>query len=142
VFAGLAACWTGTDAPKRQTPPPDDKQVIDTSVQPTGAVAITGVVSDAATNSALPNVAVQLRDQNGQVSATNTDETGRYRFPAVAAGDYQLVFRYSAYDAQGSAQQPAQVRDVSEQIDVSLRLVRRAPVAKPYGAPPARRRTV
>lgn len=150
VFAGLTACWTG-NPPAKQPPPTDDKQVVDKDITkqngdnqdtPAGPVSITGVVTDGGTRSPLANVAVELRDANGQVAATNTDDTGKYQFAEIAPGDYQLVFKYGSSSAAGSAQRPVAVRGVAERVDVALPLVRRAPIPKPYGAPPARRRAV
>lgn len=147
MFAGLtasAACWTGNDAAQRQTPPPppvDDMHVVDTRPPGTGA-ALAGVVTEAGTKTPLANVTVELRDANGQIVATNTDARGSYEFPTVAPGDYQLVLKYSSYDAAGSTQQPVSVRADATELDIALPVLRRAPIPKPYGAPPARRRIV
>jgi hypothetical protein len=148
VFAGLtASCWSGNEATQRHTPPPppppdDAAQVVDQAPPPGTAAALGGVVREAGTNVPLANVTVELRDATGRIAATTTDERGNYAFWTVAPGDYQLVVKYSSYDAVGSTQRPVMVRDEAAQVDVALPLAHRAPIAKPYGAPPARRRIV
>lgn len=143
VFAGLTACWSGNDAAQRQAPPPPPPLPADAAVTPpSSTAALSGIVTEAGTKTPIANVTVELRDANGRVSATNTDERGAYELVTVTPGDYQLVLRYSSYDSAGSAQQPVSVRDVPARVDVELPLIRRAPIPKPYGAPPARRRIV
>ncbi len=144
VFAGLPACWMGNESPQRQTPPqppPVDEKHVDGEPPGDGA-ALSGVVTDNGTRMPLANAKVELRDGNGLVAATTTDERGHYEFRSVAPGDYQLVTVLSTYDAGGSTQQPVSVRDVPTLLDVAMPVYRRAPSAKPYGAPPARRRIV
>ena len=48
---------------------------------------IEGVVRDAS-GAVLPGVTVEARAANGAVLTTTSDETGTYRFPSVAPGDY------------------------------------------------------
>ena len=48
---------------------------------------IEGVVRDAS-GAVLPGVTVEARTANGVVLTTTSDETGTYRFPSVAPGDY------------------------------------------------------
>ena len=48
---------------------------------------IEGVVKDAS-GAVLPGVTVEARLANGAVLTTTSDETGTYRFPSVAPGDY------------------------------------------------------
>ncbi len=145
VFAGLTACWSSNDAAQPQTPPPrppPDAQVVDAEVASSSTAALSGVVTEAGTRTPIANVTVELRDANGQVTATTTNERGAYELVTITPGDYQLVFRYSSYDSVGSAQQPVSVRDVPARVDIAIPLLRRAPIPKPYGAPPARRRIV
>lgn len=144
VFAGLTACWSGNDAVQRQTPPrppPIDAPVAEVTAWDTSAV-LSGVVTEAGTRIPVANVTVELRDANGRVAATNTDDRGAYEFVSLAPGDYQLVLKYSGADAVGSTQQPVSVREIPGRTDIALPMLRRAPIAKPYGAPPARRRIV
>lgn len=142
VFVGLSACWSNA-APTEKTIVADDKShAIATDARPappTGA-SLYGVVSDGV--AALPHAMVELRDANGRIAATNTDERGAYRLEGIVAGDYQIIVQYGGGDEVGSTQRPVTVRDVGSQLDLTLKVHRRVPVAKPYGAPPARRRTV
>lgn len=143
VFAGLTACWSGNDATQRQTPPPPPSDAAVAEVTPADSSAsLSGVVTEAGTQIPVANVTVELRDADGQVAATNTDDRGAYELTSVAPGDYQLVLKYSTYDAVGSTQQAVSVREVPGRVDIALPISHRAPVAKPYGAPPARRRIV
>lgn len=151
VFAGLTACWSGSSTPAQPPTPgsaaPADAQPADASdpdiVQSPGTAGVLeGVVRDKWTNNPLPNVTVQLRDQNGLVGAVNTNERGAYRFDRVAPGDYQLVVQFHTTDSGGSAQHPVTIFPTGSRVDVTLPTYQRAPTPKPYGAPPARRRIV
>ena len=143
VFAGLTACWAGHDAPKQMTHDPVTPPVSDAASAAEGDVAaLHGAVIDAQTRAPLANVTVELYNADARVAATTTDATGRFAFDDVAPNDYQLVARYSSADGAGSAQQPVMVRDRPVQLDITLYVHERVPVAKPYGAPPARRRMV
>ena len=51
---------------------------------------IEGVVRDAS-GGVLPGVTVEARAANGAVLTTTSDETGTYRFPSVAPGDYVVT---------------------------------------------------
>ena len=51
---------------------------------------IEGIVKDAS-GAVLPGVTVEARAQNGAVLTTVSDETGIYRFPSVAPGDYVVT---------------------------------------------------
>ena len=52
--------------------------------------SIEGVVRDAS-GAVLPGVTVEARAANGAVLTTTSDETGTYRFPSVAPGDYVVT---------------------------------------------------
>ena len=52
--------------------------------------SIEGVVKDTS-GAVLPGVTVEARAANGAVLTTVTDETGTYRFPSVAPGDYVVT---------------------------------------------------
>jgi len=152
VFAGLTGCWSGSTTPTQPPAPgsasvPADAQTADAPSsdivqRPGTAGVLEGVVRDKWTNNPLPNVTVQLRDQNGLVGAVNTNERGAYRFDGVAPGDYQLVVQFHTSDSGGSAQHPVTIVPTGSRVDVALPTYHRAPSPKPYGAPPARRRIV
>lgn len=152
VFAGLTACWSSSSSTPTQPPtpgsasPPDaqtaDAPSSDIVTRPGTAGVLEGVVRDKNTNIPIESATVQLRDQNGLVVATNTDERGAYRFEGVAPGDYQLVVQFHTTQSGGSAQYPVTVFPTGSRVDVALPTYRAAPLPKPYGAPPARRRIV
>ena len=52
--------------------------------------ALEGVVKDSS-GAVLPGATIEARAANGAVLTTVTDETGTYRFPSVAPGDYVLT---------------------------------------------------
>jgi hypothetical protein len=61
------------------------------AADPARAADLTGVVTDE-TGGALPGVTVTLRATAGDARSTVTDETGRYRFDGVPAGEGELTF--------------------------------------------------
>jgi len=152
VFAGLSACWTSTKGPADPPPPPPPPQTVpaDAAVAqadepPTpdaaaNAPILGGVILDKFAKTPLASATVELHDAKGKVASVNADGSGRYAFADLVAGDYQLVVRYNTNYGVGSAQVPVSVRDRPQQVDVPVPVTRRAPIPKPYGAPPARRR--
>ncbi len=154
VFAGLTACWTSNkgaaDPPPPPPPPPTlpadaavaeaDPATPDVPPDAPNAPILGGTVIDKFAKTPLASATVELHDAKGKVASVNADGSGRYAFGTLVAGDYQLVVRYNTNYGVGSAQVPVSVRDRPQQVDVPVPVTRRAPIPKPYGAPPARRR--
>jgi subtilase family serine protease len=92
-FAGLYPSSTVTVAAG------DSRTGVDIDVNPGGVV--TGLVSDANTNSALAGVTVSLRDSSGSIVNTVADGSGHYRFAGLAAGPF-TVYLPSANAASSS----------------------------------------
>jgi len=138
VFAGLAGCYTSNPPP--QNPPPPDQQQF--AQPPATAGAISGVVTDGSTP--LANVPIFVDGQGVQISRT-TDANGRYEIGPLRPGGYRVTFGYSNHPRRPAPFRQVEVRDASVRIDMVI--APQAPYdpsmdAKPYGAPPARRRVV
>lgn len=137
VFAGLTACWTSSRSTEPAAPPPPPPAT-DAAVVTEAEPLLTGAVFEKGTQRAIYDAVVELRDANGKVAAVNTDMNGGYELD-VPPGEYQLVVHVNDGSAVGSAQVPVSVRDSAQHLVVEVPLLRRAPIPKPYGAPPARR---
>lgn len=142
VFAGLAACWTGKGATESPPPPPPapraDAAVATGDELPGDEPPLRGVVRERGSQRPIYGAIVELLDANGKVASVNTEVDGSYVFE-VPPGDYQLVVNVNDGSAVGSTQVPVSVREQPQNLVVDVPLLRRAPMPKPYGAPPARR---
>lgn len=151
VFAGAAACYTGsTTTTTTTTPPPPDPAGMGggdgggSFAKPppphAGHALVRGIVSVDGRPAA--NVTVYLRSDKRTMSITSNAH-GEYVFEDLEAGEYTL---YS--DAVGRFGPPQQhlVLGADQKLTANLSgatpPVDRGPCCKPYGAPPARRRVV
>src|SRR5687768_13566041 len=66
--------------------------------------SIEGVVRDTS-GAVLPGVTIEAKSETGAVLTTTTDDTGTYRFPAVAPGTYVVTATLQGF-------QPGNVSDV------------------------------
>jgi hypothetical protein len=135
------------DAPP---PPPADAGVRN---------AVTGggihvALRDAATRKPITGIYIFMWPAKGEYRAEPTDATGTARFDGLAAGTHKIrapksivIDGNGEIIAQGENDQQVRVTGtVVVQIDLQIPVTKttavRAPIPMPYGAPPARRRTV
>lgn len=139
VFAGLTACWTGPSTPP-QTPIEPVKEQTARSEVP----MVRGVVMNDISGLPLVGIEIELVDYSGnKVASTRTNGKGEYQFATVAPGEYFLRARYGDQMHGGIAQLDIRVvANEPERHDITISYGDNSHMAKPYGAPPARRRLV
>jgi hypothetical protein len=143
VFAGAAlaspACWT-----PKSTPPPtaiDQHQVV-----PADSGVIAGTVIGFTSRKPLAGTRVVLKGPirpdvtwgEQRTVETQTDSSGRFSFASLPAGDYAILVTLDvARDTRVSLA-------AGRHLDLTMEVYEGDPrnMATPYGAPPARRRTV
>jgi hypothetical protein len=130
------------------TKPPD---VTDTAKSVVPGVLIEGTITDVSTGAPLVNVSIELR-HGGQhdplpakdVMLARTDSNGHYQFTAPP-GFYTLVVRAGVAMRMGYPERKLTIESTTPptRVDVAVQ-TRFQPnqIPAPYGAPPARRRTV
>jgi hypothetical protein len=155
VFAGLAACYTSSPAPKETTPPPppppDDtvQTQQDFAKPPDGATdtgSIEGSVVDAFSNQPIGNSVVWLQTPDGAQQQARADASGRFRFDKLAPGNYVLWSNAPGGNPRQGPQRHTVTVTASQSANATIAVQPyvpdRGPCCKPYGAPPARRRVV
>jgi hypothetical protein len=133
----------GCDAAKDTQPSHEGSAVVAKRTYAT----LRGVVKDRS-GMVLANAQVQLNaiseDSNRQyLRSVPTDANGAYAIDLVEPGTYSVFANYSENGAmlRGFIQQQLALA-AGEDRTLDITIVRQQDVAQPYGAPPARRRTV
>lgn len=146
IVAGLAlpACGGAKPAPQppaqveNTTTPP-----VEPSVPRAATAKITGIVTNTRTSGPLVGDLVYLIGPDGDERHVATDETGRYEFGSLVAGDYEV--RVHEDTRRGNVTTPGYriTVKVGETVEHDMQTFRMDPRVKmPYGAPPARSRLV
>jgi Carboxypeptidase regulatory-like domain len=122
VFVFLAAIMIACSkdsSPTAPTPPPTQTtpptQTPAPSPTPPVRVSVLGVVTNAATNQPVPNVAVRAQASNGTGSAT-TDGNGFYQIIQLAGGSITMTYDHPAFNVKT---QPIAI-DRDTKVDVRI----------------------
>jgi hypothetical protein len=145
LFAGLAGCWTGNDAPTQTAPPPpgDERVVHDHQVRPQAAAggAIEVTMTDAQTGQPMPYTSLQLMGPDGATKTISTDANGHYLAADLAPGTYSLQWGHPRFGGLKRF-----TVTVGAGATVRADLATNPPPVRtpnmPYGAPPSRKRIV
>lgn len=147
IFAGLAACYTSTQpqvsSPPSPPPPPvgdqGSGQWSESPPQVSGAV-LHGRLKHAKTGAPLVGVTVEVWTSASVPTTAVTNAKGEYVVRGLEVREYQVSFM--GPDGVRYATAPiVELHSESETFDLAFEPVPQ-PIPKPYGAPPARRRTV
>jgi outer membrane receptor protein involved in Fe transport len=82
--------------------------------------AIEGVVKDSS-GAVLPGVAVEARTNTGVVLSTITDADGRYRFPSLLPGTYEISASLQGFESKKQGDVPVNLGQVKK-VDLALAL--------------------
>jgi hypothetical protein len=157
ILAGalaLPAC--GGAKPAAQPPVPAENTAaqressaptpVEPSVPREATAKITGIVTNTRTQGPLVGDLVYLIGPDGEERHVATDDTGRYEFGSLVAGEYLLRVHVDAGRMSDEDVKNAGDRitvKVGETVEHDVSTYRMDPRAKmPYGAPPARSRVV
>jgi len=136
VFAGLAACYTNTSAPpsQNQSVPPVEKR------RAVGGSSLRGKLTHARTGAPLGGVVVEVWTTASVPTTATTSSSGEFVVSGLEPRDYTVSF-VGPDGVRYATSKIVEVRDKETVLDLAFDPVP-APVPKPYGAPPARRRLV
>jgi len=139
VFSGLSACWTSSSPATEQPNPPNEERPA-TAKLARPKQGLYGVLTDAKTGDPLTNVVLHAYALGVDAKAS-TNERGEFSVE-LTPGEYMIQF--TGPDAPTWY---VTTKSVLIEANQALRMdlpVDRTPMAMPapYGAPPARRRTV
>jgi hypothetical protein len=141
VFAGLAACYTSGPPPAPpRSPPPDGSGATTENQRWVRGSALQGKLTNVRTGAPLVGVIVEVWTSGNEATTATTNANGEYVIEGLEPRDYTVSF--SGPDGiRYAASKIVEVRGSKTAFDLAFDPVA-VPVAKPYGAPPARRRVV
>lgn len=150
---GLSACWTGAAREPQPSPPPERSVAVpsgasaDAAPAPPRTAALHGIVRNGPKSEPLGGVLVEIRSGDGtrQIALTRTATDGTFSIDALEAGQYLVTYRYFNNGLDGSLTNIVTLHeDETAHADLNMNMFPRqyGHGAKPYGAPPARRRPV
>src|SRR4029453_5200991 len=96
--------------------------------------AIEGVVKDSS-GAVLPGVAVEARTNTGVVLSTITDADGRYRFPSLLPGTYEISASLQGFESKKQGDVPVNLGQVKK-VDLALPLAGGAETVAVTASPP------
>lgn len=142
IDSGVPVDAGPADAPANPAPPADAAVQ---AVAPVGNAKLRGRVLVSGKRTPLPGVTVTLQSATRVARITTTDRAGRYAFDKVIADDYELKVDPDTNGGYGMVQAvivTLKARQAKTQDVLVVPVPIRAPIPMPYGAPPARHRTV
>jgi hypothetical protein len=141
VFAGLAACYTSASPPAPpESPPPSGSGTPTEQQHWIHGSALRGKLTHARTGAPLVGVTVEVWTSAAEATKATTNANGEYVIEGLEPRDYTVSFM-GPDGVRYAASKIVEVRGSKTAFDLAFDPVP-APVPKPYGAPPARRRIV